>query len=210
MQIKYWIFASLMGASLSTVWGQSGSLYETRQVTSPSLYSDRTSTQIGDLITITVEHSTQTQVNSQTKSSKKNDLQDAINHIFYNMQDGAGQFYRYRNLPPSSQWSGSRSHEGDGSINNRETLTTSIQARVVDSLPNQTMRILGKRNFTTSEETINLVVTGIVRKEDLTTTNSVSSTKIADLQIKQESSGTLSRDQKKGFLTKVYETLNPF
>jgi flagellar L-ring protein FlgH len=210
MQTKRSILGILAVGFSAFLSAQTGSLFETRAASTPSLFSDRTSFQIGDLITIVVEHSTQTQVTAQTQTSKSNSLQDALNHVFYNMPNGTGQFYRYRDQAPSSQWSGDRSHKGDGSINNKETFTTSIQARVTDALPNSTLRILGKRNFTTSEETINLTVTGIVRREDLTITNSVTSSKIADLQIKQESTGTLSRDQKKGFLTKIYETINPF
>lgn len=193
-----------------SIFAQSGSLFETRTESIPFLFSDRTAYQVGDLVTISVELSTQTAVNEQIKSSKKNDLQDAINHLFYNTQDGNGQFYRYRNLPPSFQFGGSRNHEGNGSINNKETLTTTMQARITDVLPNQTLRILGARKFTTSEESVNITVTGLIRKEDLSTANLVSSTKIADLQIKQEGTGSLSRDQKKGFLTKVYESINPF
>jgi flagellar L-ring protein precursor FlgH len=200
-------FASLLSAE-----AQTGSLYESKAGPGsvPFLFADRTAAQVGDLVTISVALSTQTQLNEQIKSSKKNTLQDALSHLFYNTQDGMGQFYRYRNLPPSFQWGGTRDHEGDGSINNKETLTTTMQARVTDVLPNNTLRILGSRVFTTAEETIHLTVTGVVRREDLSTANLVSSTMIADLQIKQEGSGSLSRDQKKGFLTKVYESINPF
>ncbi len=208
LKIMMVVFLSISGWREG--WAQTGSLFETRSESIPFLFSDRTAYLVGDLITISVELSTQTALTEQTKSTKKNALQDAINHMFYNTQDGNGQFYRYRNLPPSFQWGGSRDHEGNGSINNKEALTTTMQARVTDVLPNLSMRILGSRKFTTSEETVNLIVTGVIRKEDLTTANLISSTKIADLQIKQEGSGSLSRDQKKGFLTKVYESINPF
>ncbi|MES2310555.1 MAG: flagellar basal body L-ring protein FlgH [Verrucomicrobiota bacterium] len=205
------LFLMILGFScLVPSWAQNGSLYDTRGSAIPFLFADRTACQVGDLVTISVVLSTQTQLNEQIKSSKKNSLQDAISNLFYNTQDGMGQFYRYRNLPPSFQWGGSRDHEGDGSINNKETLTTTIQARVTDMLPNNTLRILGSRTFTTSEETVHLTVTGLVRRDDLSRDNLVASTKIADLQIKQAGEGSLSRDQQKGFLTKVYESINPF
>ena len=196
--------------SFAPLLGQTGSLFETRAGATPFLFSDHTAYQIGDLITISVALSTQTALTEQIATSKKNALQDAISHMFYNTQDGQGQFYRYRNLPPSFQWGGSRTHEGDGSINNKESLSTTLQARVTDLLPNNTMRILATRKFTTSEETIDMTVTGLIRKEDLSTANQISSTMISDLQIQQKGSGSLSRDQKKGFLTKVYESINPF
>ena len=55
-----------------------------------------------------------------------------------------------------------------------------------------------------------MVLTGLVRPDDLSTTNTISSDNVADLQIVQKGKGTLTNDQRKGWLTKLYEFLEPF
>ena len=55
-----------------------------------------------------------------------------------------------------------------------------------------------------------MILTGLVRPEDLSTTNTISSSQVADLQIIQKGKGTLTEDQRKGWLTKLYEFLDPF
>ncbi len=201
---------SIFIGSPSLLKAQVGSVWESRTSYNQSMYAHSLASNIGDLVTIIVELSTATQLKEQTKTTKANTMQDAIDHLFYNMTDGTHQGYRYRNLPPSFEWGGSRSHAGDGSINNSETLTTTVEARVVDTLPNNVLRVQAHRSFTSTDETMKLVMTGLVRRDDLSAANTISSTKVSDLQIKQEGSGTLSRDQKKGFLTRMYESINPF
>ena len=41
---------------------------------------------------------------------------------------------------PHWNWGGTRTFDGGGSVNNTETLTSTIQARVTDVLPNRVMR----------------------------------------------------------------------
>jgi flagellar L-ring protein precursor FlgH len=60
------------------------------------------------------------------------------------------------------------------------------------------------------DEDTRMVLTGIVRPDDLNTDNSISSSRVADLQIVQKGKGALSESQKKGWLTKLYEFLSPF
>jgi len=111
---------------------------------------------------------------------------------------------------PVMNWGSNHTFAGGGKIQNSESFTTTIQARVTEVLPNGVLRVEAKRTMEASKEKGTMILTGLVRQEDLDSTNSVVSTRVADLQIKQEGTGPLSREQRKGWLTKLYEFISPF
>lgn len=197
--------------STSGAFAQNGSIWNMEPgKVSGSLYADPVATQIGDLVTIIVNLSTTASKNQSTATAKQTGVNDTINALGYPQSDGMWDWYRFRNLAPTMNWSANQSFDGSGKLNNQETLVTTVQARIVNVLPNGTLQIEARRNFEAGKEKSSLVLTGLVRKQDLDLNNQISSTKIADLQIKQEGSGPLSSSQKKGWLTRIYETISPF
>jgi flagellar L-ring protein precursor FlgH len=186
------------------------SLWPENKKVGSSLFSDTTANQIGDLVTIVVNLSTVASRDQSTDTSKDATVNDTITALGYPQNFGMYDWYRYRELAPSMNWSAAQAFKGGGKLSNTEKLTTTIQARVVDVFPNGTMQVEARRHFETAKEKSVLVMTGVIRREDLDTTNSVSSNKVADLEIKQEGAGPLSRSQRKGWLTTLYEFVSPF
>ncbi len=184
-----------------------------------SLYSDRVAAGVGDLITITVAVSTSASKTAQTKTAKTSAVADAIKTIVYPYNPNAvadrpnqGWTTPYNNAgdAPAMAWTGNQSFDGNGTLKQSETVTTTIQARVTEVLPNDTLRLEAKRIVETGKERADMTLTGLVRRDDLDSSNTVSSTKVADLQVKQEGTGPLSRQQRKGWMTTIYEFISPF
>ena len=63
---------------------------------------------------------------------------------------------------------------------------------------------------TFSGETQYVVLHGLVRPDDITSTNTVLSTNVADARVEFVTDGTLTDAQKRGWLSKLYEKLRPF
>jgi flagellar L-ring protein precursor FlgH len=95
-------------------------------------------------------------------------------------------------------------------VKNTEATSTTIQARVVSILPNGVLQVEARRLSKAGDEDTAMILTGQVRPEDLSSSNTISSSQVAELQIVQKGKGTLSEDQRKGWLTKLYEFINPF
>ncbi len=72
------------------------------------------------------------------------------------------------------------------------------------------MQIEAVRLSKAGDEDTSMILTGLVRPEDLSTSNVVSSSNVADLRIIQKGKGTITENQKKGWLTKIYEFIEPF
>jgi flagellar L-ring protein precursor FlgH len=108
------------------------------------------------------------------------------------------------------KFGGSQSFDGGGKINNTERLTARIAVRVVDVLPNGNMLVEGRRETVVSGEKQEAILRGIVRGEDVTANNTVFSYNLADSSIKFVGKGTISDNQRKGWLHKIWEKVTPF
>lgn len=194
-----------LGAQTGSIWPVSGSAGA-----SSTLYNDRTAASVGDLITIVVNLSVQATKKQSTDTAKTASVNDTITALGYPFTDGAPDWYRYRNQAPQVTWNAAESWKGGGNISNSEGFTTTIQARIVDAMPNGVLRVEARRRYETGKEKSDLILTGLVRREDLTPANAVLSTQVADLQITQEGKGPLTRNSRKGWLTTFYEFINPF
>ncbi|MEM9443931.1 MAG: flagellar basal body L-ring protein FlgH [Verrucomicrobiota bacterium] len=189
--------------------GGIGSLWPSTKTMYQSIYADDKASTVGDLITIVIDLSTVATKDQSTTTEKDTSLNEGITNLLF-PPGGDWDWYTYDGNTPTFSWNSSRSHEGSGSIANSETLQTTIQARIIEIAPNGTMRIEARRGYETGKEHSELVLTGFIRQSDLTATNTISSANIAEMQILQKGTGTISRQQKKGWLTKFYEFLSPF
>jgi len=166
-----------------------------------SIFSDPTAYSVGDFVTIVVNLTTTATRAKNTTTAKTASVNDSLTSLVI-PNNVAGNY--------GMQWGANQAFNGGGSQANSEAMTTTIQARIVEVYPNDTFRVEAHRAFQEGREKSNMVLTGFVRRKDLSATNSVSSTQVADLQVKDDGAGDLSRAAKKGWLTSVYEFVNPF
>jgi flagellar L-ring protein precursor FlgH len=89
-------------------------------------------------------------------------------------------------------------------------LTATISARVVEVFPNGNLFIEGRREISTNGETLIVMVSGIVRPEDVESNNSIQSKFIADAKIVYTGDGILAEAQSPGWLTRVATIIWPF
>ncbi len=200
--ITFWIL-SIAAARATSLWdeGHNGGR---------SLFADHVAFRRGDLVTIVVNQSTTTAKDQKTKTSKTTSESESFQALFQPFMGGERTADELTRRNPHFGWGGSRTFDGGGSVADSETLTSTIQARVTDVLPNKVLRIEATRRVETGQEHSDLVLSGLVRQEDISTANSVLSTQVADLQVRQISNGAISREQRKGWLTRWFETLTPF
>lgn len=104
----------------------------------------------------------------------------------------------------------SNSFEGEGDYARRDTFIARITARVIDVKPNGTL-VLEARKFIESDgETLEMILTGTCRKEDVQADNTVLSTQLYDMHLVKNHDGEVRRASKKGILTKVLDAIFNF
>jgi flagellar L-ring protein precursor FlgH len=198
--------------AVGSVWGHPGSQANPNTSGSASVFSDPLAHNVGDTITIIVDLSNSITKDQNTKTAKTASVNDTISSLVY-PSDGSNKgfsFYNLHGVNPQMAWSANQSFNGGGTVANTEADSTTIQARVVEVESNGVMRVAATRLSKAGDEDTRMVLTGLIRPEDLNTDNSIASSRVADLQIVQKGKGALSESQKKGWLTKLYEFLSPF
>jgi flagellar L-ring protein precursor FlgH len=198
--------------AVGSVWGHSTCSSPVSTAGPASICSDPLAHSVGDLVTIVVDLQNVITKAQNTKTAKDTAVSAAINSLIYpNAGTNHGwNWYAYHGQTPTVAWNSAQSFNGGGTVANNETASTTIQARVIEVGPNGVLRVEATRLSKAGDEDTSMVLTGLVRPEDLNAGNSISSSRVADLQIIQKGKGTITNNQRKGWLTKFYEFIEPF
>ena len=86
----------------------------------------------------------------------------------------------------------SNNFEGSGSTSRKEDLTASITTQVISRYPNGQLKIRGGKEVMVNNEIQIIYLTGIIRPVDITSTNTVSSTKVLNARISYTGKGAIS------------------
>jgi flagellar L-ring protein precursor FlgH len=176
--------------------------------TSKALVADKKASAIGDIITIVVQENNSASKNNNTKTAKSTSVDASISSFLYGPT--ASGLLTKGGKYPALKAGATTAHDGGGQINNSEQITARVAVRVVDTMPNGTMVVEGRRRTAFSGEKQEMVLRGVVRAEDITANNTVLSFNVADASISFVSNGTVSDSQKKGWFSRAWDKVSPF
>ena len=103
-----------------------------------------------------------------------------------------------------------RTFSGAGNAAQSNSFTGSLAVTVTRVFPNGNMEVAGQKEITLNNGNEYVRVKGIVRPEDISATNIVSSTRLADAQIRYTGSGHLADASKPGWLSQLMRAISPF
>lgn len=104
----------------------------------------------------------------------------------------------------------SREFEGEGDYERSDRFNARISATVIDVKPNGTLVLQAKKTIARDQEISELVLSGLVREEDITQQNTVLSSQMADLRVILENQGALKKASEKGLFTRVLDAVFAF
>ncbi len=174
------------------------------------LYGDLRARRPGDLITVEIVENSKAKKKDDSTAERKNTYVAGIP----NLLGYESQFPPQRgdNKTPSTmiQANFQSKHEATGQMTKEDTMTSSIGCTVMEVLPNGNLVIRGSRELQVNGETQYIVLQGTVRQSDITTTNTVQSTQLADARIHYTGKGVLSDKQQPGWLARLLDHVWPF
>ena len=175
-----------------------GAIYST---SSPGLFSsDKRAHQVGDILTV--------QLNETFSSTKSVTSQSAKEDSIGAEVGPTGILKNFTGLGGSV--SKSNSFKGSGSASQSNSLTGFISATVVKVYPNGNLEIKGQKRLRLTDGSECVRLAGIVRPQDISASNTVSSNLIAEAQIEYVCSGTLSNESTPGWGSKFIRAISPF
>jgi len=104
----------------------------------------------------------------------------------------------------------STAFDGKGSSDRDGHVKAYITAVVEKVLFNGNLYISGQREVRVNNETQYITLSGVVRPKDITSSNEVSSTYVADARITYSGSGPVADKQRPGWLGRVVDYVWPF
>ncbi len=184
--------AALSVPFVKTAYSAAGSLWSDNN---ESLYADKRALYVGDIVTIVVSEKTSATQKSNSEITQKEELDSGTG------TGVLGKFFEATGLSSSDGYS------ADGSTSSGSTLVTTISAEVVEVLPNGNLLIEARRSMVVNAETQTMILSGVIRPSDVSRENKVSSSVIANMNLRYEGKGPIAKRQKPGILNKIFDLI---
>jgi flagellar L-ring protein precursor FlgH len=169
------------------------------------LYRDVKARNVGDILTIQVIENASATNSATTATQKKGDVSLSAPALA-----GLESVSTPLNFSNILQAAGGLNFNGTGSTTRSGQLQAAISARVVQVLPNGDLRIEGTKVVTINGERQTLTIGGMVRSHDVSPSNVILSTAIANMDVKFDGKGVVADSNKPGWFYKLYSIINPF
>ena len=162
-----------------------------------------------DLVEIIVQEVSRSSTKANNKTERENTI-DAVLKDWLRLSDGNLRPDRQSRGDPTISAAIEREFEGKADEKRVDTLTVRIQATVVDVLPNGNMVLEAVKEVGTDDDITRVTLTGMCRSTDISAANTISSEKIANMNLYKTHRGSARDAMKRGFISRIWDTFNPF
>ena len=199
---KNWRFLAVAGISVMVLAAafpvSAKSLWSNGDGHTENLYfSDNKARNVGDILTIIISETATTSATRSSANSKSSNV---------NMQAGIGVFDFLNSIFPASI-SGNDNFKADGSAASTNRANGRVSVTVVEVEPNGNMVVEGTQSIWQNKNEHKITLRGVVRRDDVTYANTVSSAQVADATIRFDGKGPLNSKQRQGILTQIFNIL---
>lgn len=191
-------FAPIMPESEDEMVVPTGSLFKQNYVN--NIYSDSKAHRVGDIISVILSENTQAQKNAKTELSKENT--SALDPII----GLGGTPLTFKNDNIQFGFNQTNEFEGDSKSNQSNSLNGNISVHVLRVLPNGNLMIRGEKWMTLNNGDEYIRLTGVIRAQDISSGNTIVSSKVANARIQYSGTGTFADAQEQGWLSKFFSS----
>ncbi len=175
-----------------------------------AFFIDQRANKPGDILTVLISIDDSAKLSNSTNSSRTNATKGGVAH-FFGLEQSVGKFLPSAFDPANAiDQSGNTSSQGAGSLDRQEKISLTVAAVVTKVLPNGNLVIQGSQEVKANNELRDLTVSGIVRPEDISSSNTIRHTQIAEARINYGGRGDLTRVQRTPAGQALAETFSPF
>jgi flagellar L-ring protein precursor FlgH len=154
---------------------------------------DVRASQVDDVLTIVVAEQASAVATGATKTSRASSTANSIT-AFGGIKNPGGPLANLANV------SGDTELNGQGTTSRTTTLSTTLTARITHVLPNGGLVVEAAKDIQVNSERQTITVRGVVRPADIDPTNSVQSTRLAQLEVHINGKGVVGDAIKRPFI----------
>ena len=179
-----------------------GAIYVGRQT--ESWFSKGRNFQVGDVITVLLNESTQA-ARSQAGTLSRNSTNDMLSPGLAVLGNKLGGIMKGTDFSKTDI-----SNKGSGTADQTASLSGSIAVSVVEVMANGNLVLRGEKQLALTEGSEIIQVAGVIRPEDVAPNNTVQSRRLANAQIAYRGTGDLANASRAGWGTSAVLKLWPF
>ncbi len=177
---------------------------------SRTFFHDQRAAHVGDILTVLITINDSAQVQNETVANRAASGSLGLTNLF-GFESTLGRLLPKAFVPSTALNTASTSaSDGKGSVNRSEAVTLTIAAVVSSLLPNGNLVIQGRQEVKVNQEVRELTVAGIVRPEDITSSNTINHTQIAEARVSYGGKGAISSVQNVPVGQQLVTKFSPF
>jgi flagellar L-ring protein precursor FlgH len=175
-----------------------------------AFFIDQRAGRVGDILTVLITINDNAKTSNATAASRTGANTAGVSN-FLGLESTLGKLLPKSFSPANAvNTNSSLANSGTGTITREEQINLTIAAVVTKVLPNGNLVIQGRQEVKTNNDVRELTVAGIVRPEDITSSNTINHTQIAEARISYGGRGDLSDVQKTPAGTALLQHYAPF
>ena len=196
-------FAPVRPEALRPPIQKTGSIYQNNY--DMRLFESQIARRVGDILMVTLAENTKAKKSADINVNKDLDITLTVPKL-YGMDPSVVMGDALTN-----QITAKRNALGNGQANQSNSLTGSISVSVVEVLPNGNLKVRGEKRVSLNQGNEYLRVSGIIRPIDISATNTVSSSQLADATIMYTGDGAVADASRMGWISRsFFSWLFPF
>ena len=164
------------------------------------IFEDNKARRVGDILTIVLTEKTNATKSATTNTKKEDTADTGLPTVFGRGVTVGGANVLSNSIESTQEFKG----QGDSSQSN--ALNGTISVMVTEVLPNGNLLIRGQKRLTLSQGDEYIQISGIVRQLDISMSNTVPSTLVADSRITYSGYGAVSDSNQMGWLARFFNS----
>ncbi len=175
-----------------------------------AFFKDQRAGDVGDILTVRIDITDRANLENTTTRSRES-TEDADLTNLLGIEGSLANVLPEAVSPDSlASFGSSSSSAGSGEIDREEDIELTVAAMVIQKLPNQNLVIFGRQEVRVNFEVRQLQIMGVVRPEDISSTNIIEHTQIAEARISYGGKGHITDLQQDRYLKQIYDIIAPF
>jgi flagellar L-ring protein precursor FlgH len=177
---------------------------------SRAFLKDQRASEVGDILTVVIEIEDDASISNSTNRSRTAG-EDASATSILGYEASLAQVLPSAIDPTSLiDLDSSSNTQGAGSVNRDESINLRVAVLVTQVLPNGNLVIAGRQEVRVNFEVRELQVAGLIRPEDITSTNTINYDQIAEARIAYGGRGQITDVQQARYGQQLYDIFWPF
>ncbi|HKX10122.1 MAG TPA: flagellar basal body L-ring protein FlgH [Stellaceae bacterium] len=177
---------------------------------SRAFFKDQRASNVGDILTVLVTFDEKAQFDNNTQLQRAGSTNMTIPQLYGLQSQIAKILPKAANVADLVDTSGKSAQNATTEVKREEQLNLSVATEVTQVLPNGNLVINGRQEIRVNYEVRELQIAGVIRPQDISSTNTISYNKLAEARISYGGRGQQTDMQQPRYGQQLLDIVNPF